>query len=323
MSGPRLRFAEAVCSGHPDRLADSVADRIVDLALSHDGDALVAVEVALFREAVFVDGRIAAGETCDAAVSEAEVVRAVRDAYRAAGYEGPVHVPPQLYEPDPHALAVRLDLCLGPLGPGERATRLVADDQVIGVGYACRGERAGLIPLEQALARDFVAALEGLRRARPDLYGPDGKVLVAVQGRRLHAVALAVHHAVEADWLGLVAATKRACLAVADEYVASGELDPPGEEVPWLFNGMGPFSVGGPMADNGLSGKKLVAEAYGTFVPVGGGTVHGKDPKKPDVRAQRIARERAVALVLAGAPEATVWVVFRPGDTDPAWIEEG
>ena len=59
-----------------------------------------------------------------------------------------------------------------------------------------------------------------------------------------------------------------------------------------------------------------------TAVPIGGGTVHGKDPKKPDVRAQLIARDRAVGLVRAGAEEATVWVVFRPGDTAPAWVEE-
>ena len=57
----RLRFAEAVCAGHPDRLADAVATRIVDLACARDDRALVGVEVALHRSAVFIDGRIAAG----------------------------------------------------------------------------------------------------------------------------------------------------------------------------------------------------------------------------------------------------------------------
>jgi hypothetical protein len=57
-------------------------------------------------------------------------------------------------------------------------------------------------------------------------------------------------------------------------------------------------------------------------VPIGGGTVHAKDPLKPDVRAQRLARERAVDLVRQGHREATVWVVFRPGDEEPRWVEE-
>ena len=75
----RLRFAEAVCQGHPDRLADTIADRIVQLALSRDPDSLVGVEVALHRNVVFVDGRIAAGRD-EALVAESEIVGLVRRA---------------------------------------------------------------------------------------------------------------------------------------------------------------------------------------------------------------------------------------------------
>lgn len=310
----RLRFAEAVCAGHPDRLADAIADRLVALAVSKDPDSLVGVEVAVHREVVFVDGRIACGPGTPL-LGEADVEDAVREAYRAAGYGG--------FAPEPARVEIRLDLCLDSLGPEERAFRGVSDDQVIGVGYACRGERAGLVPLEQALARDFVKALEELRRRDPaGAMGPDGKALVAVRGRRLAAVSLSVHHAEDAEWTSLVERVRGACLAVAEEYVAAGELERPDETASWLFNGAGAFAVGGPLGDNGLSGKKLVAEAWGTAVPIGGGTVHGKDPHKPDVRAQRIARERAVDHVRAGAEEATVWVVFRPGDEVPAFVEE-
>lgn len=322
-----LRFAEAVCAGHPDRLSDSIADGIVALATGRDPEALVGVEVALHRKVVFVDGRIAAGPGPECAVTEEEVAAVVRDAYARAGYgdsfDGDGKWTRYFFEPAPEHVEVRFDLCLGPLEAEERAFRRVADDQVIGVGYACRGERAGLIPLEQALARDFVKAVEGLREGRQKRWiGPDGKVLVAVRGRRLEAVSLSFHHGLNADWLALCALAKEACLAVAAEYVAAGELEPPDESVDWLFNGAGSFAVGGPLGDNGLSGKKLVAEAYGTAVPIGGGTLHGKDPLKPDVRAQRIARERAVKRVREGAAEATVWVVFRPGDEEPRWVEE-
>jgi S-adenosylmethionine synthetase len=310
----QLRFAEAVCEGHPDRLADAIADRIVEMAVARDPDSLVGVEVAVHRNVVFVDGRIACGLGVEF-LQESDVEEAVRKVFRGAGY-GP-------FVPEPSKLEVRFDLCLGPLEPEERVFRSVSDDQVIGVGYACRGERAGLVPLEQALARDFVKALETLRKEKlHGTLGPDGKVLVAVRGRRLAAVSVSIHHAEDAEWTALVEAVRGTCLAVADEYVAAGELEPPDDAVSWLFNGAGAFSVGGPLGDNGLSGKKLVAEAFGSAVPIGGGTTHGKDPHKPDVRAQRIARERAVDHVRAGALEATVWVVFRPGDEEPAFVEE-
>jgi len=107
----RLRFAEAVCVGHPDRLADTIADRIVTLATSRDPDALVGVEVALHRGVVFVDGRVAAGREA-AAVGEGEIVALVRQAFADAGYGT---TPSGVFLPDPASLEVRTDLCLGPL----------------------------------------------------------------------------------------------------------------------------------------------------------------------------------------------------------------
>jgi len=92
--------------------------------------------------------------------------------------------------------------------------------------------------------------------------------------------------------------------------------------VDWLINGAGAFEIGGPEGDNGLSGKKLVAQAYGTTVPIGGGATFGKDPRKVDPRGQRLAREMALDLVKGGrVREATVWLAWRPGDVEPHWTE--
>ena len=308
-----LRFAEAVCAGHPDRLADTIASRIVELACARDNRALVGIEVALHRGAVFVDGPIAAGEGESCVVAESDVVSVVRQAFRDAGYGG-------RFPPEPDTLEIRLDVCLGPLGPDRRAMRHVSDDQAIAVGYACRGKRAGYRPLEQALATDFARALERLRRTRPELgLGPDGKTLVVVRGRRLVGVSLSVHHLAGAEWLALTEAARQACLDVAAEYVEAGELDAP-QDVDWLINGAGAFEVGGPSGDNGLSGKKLVADAYGASVPIGGGAVHGKDLLKVDPAGQARARQMALDIVLGGeAEEATVWLAWRPGDTEPHW----
>jgi len=315
----KLRFAEAVCPGHPDALADAIADGIVKLACGRDREALVGVEVAVHREAVFVDGRIAAGEGRECAVTLADVEAVAREAYRAAGYGAS---PAGFFAPAPEALRPSFDLCLDPLGTDERAVRAVSDDQAICVGHAVEGRRAGFVPLEQALARDFAAALAGLRRARPGLgLGPDGKVLVAARGRRVVGVSLSVQHRPESEWSELTRAARAACEAVAEEYVAAGELRPL-RGVEWLVNGAGAFEVGGPLGDNGLSGKKLVAQAYGAAVPIGGGAVFGKDPRKVDPRGQALARRMALELVASGqAREATVWLAFRPGDTEPRWVE--
>ena len=92
--------------------------------------------------------------------------------------------------------------------------------------------------------------------------------------------------------------------------------------VDWLINGAGAFEIGGLEGDNGLSGKKLVAQAYGTAVPIGGGATFGRDPRRVDPRGQRMARELAPEMVTSGqAREATVWLAWRPGDVEPRWVE--
>ena len=121
--------------------------------------------------------------------------------------------------------------------------------------------------------------------------------------------------------MALTREARAACEAIAAEYVDSGELEPAGPEVDWLVNGAGAFEVGGPEGDNGLSGKKLVAQAYGSAVPIGGGATHGKDPRKVDPRGQALAREMALQAVRGDAREATVWLVYRPGDLRPHWVE--
>lgn len=314
-----LRFAEAVCCGHPDRLADTLASRIVDLACGRDDCALVGIEVAIHRRVVFIDGRIAAGEGPDCAVTEAELDRLAREVFQEAGYGT---TPSGTFVPAPEHLEVRFDLCLGPLDRDEREIRDVSDDQSICVGYAVEGKRAGYGPLEQALATDFARALECLRRTRPELgLGPDGKTLVAVRGRTLVGASLSVHHRPAVQWIELTRAARAVCERIAAEYVEAGELEPL-RDVDWLINGAGAFEIGGPEGDNGLSGKKLVADAYGSAVPIGGGAFCGKDPRKVDPRGQKLARHMALDLVMSGkAHEATVWLVWRPGDEEPRWVE--
>ena len=252
-------------------------------------------------------------------VEEQEIAELARGVFRDAGYGASAS---GTFIPVPDRLDVRMDVCLGPLGDDERAVRHVSDDQAIAVGHAVQGARAGYRPLEQALATDCASALEVLRRSSPSLgLGPDGKVLIVVRGQALVGVSVSVHHVPGAEWIGLTRAVRDACDTIAREYVAAGELEPL-HDVDWLVNGAGAFEIGGPEGDNGLSGKKLVAQAYGSAVPIGGGATFGKDPRKVDPRGQRMAREMALDLVKGGkAREATVWLAWRPGDVEPRWIE--
>ena len=314
-----LRFAEAVCAGHPDRLADAICDAIVSRTCERDHEALVSVEAALYRRHVFVDGQIMAGRGDCCAVSESEVDAIVRTEFRNAGYGESAQ---GAFPPEPDALTITCELCLAPLGPAERELRRVSDDQAIAVGHAVWGPRAGHIPLEQALANEFAGALAAVRLRQPALHiGPDGKVLVAVRGRALVGVSISVHHLRSSEWVALTSGVREACAVVAGEFVAAGELEPL-NGVDWLVNGAGAFEIGGPFGDNGLSGKKLVAQAYGTAVPIGGGARCGKDLRKVDPRGQARAREMALDLVLSRrAEEATVWLAWRPGDVEPHWTE--
>ena len=116
--------AEYVSPGHPDRLADAIAEGIVTAALQQKRDALVGVEVAVHRGCVFIDGRIAAGPT------RVDVDRIVREVYTRAGYGG-------AWMPAPGNLVITTDLCEEELPAQEADIRPFSDDQNIVIGYAC------------------------------------------------------------------------------------------------------------------------------------------------------------------------------------------
>ena len=292
--------------GIPDRLADRIAARIVDLACGRDDHALVGVEVAIHRNVVFIDGRIAAGTGSACAVDEEEIVRArargvprrgirrvgVGDVRPRSGSPGGAH------GPVPRAA-----------GDDERAVRHVSDDQAIAVGHAVQGARAGYRPLEQALATDVHAAIECAAPLEAGAGPRSGRQSADRRPRPGARRRVGVGPSLPgAEWIALTRAVRDACETVAREYVEAGELEPL-HDVDWLINGAGAFEIGGPEGDNGLSGKKLVAQAYGTAVPIGGGATFGKDPRKVDPRGQRMAREMALELVRSGkAREATVWL---------------
>ena len=334
-SDTTLRAAEWVLPGHPDKLADAVADALVQAAQQRQAEALCAIEVAVHREQVFLTGRLA----CEGA-DQLPLSDLVREVYRSAGYGAAQAGASQAADPDatqwrpaPQDLTVAGNLCVEPLVPGEERIRHISDDQSIVTGYAIDLPGIGCIPPEQWLAREVARRLFALVHSPLQLC-PDGKVLVVLEETggeharwRLQAVSCSLLAP-----CGDIALQRAAAQAVRE---AAHELsrrlrgfDPAfepggalGTSQAFVVNGSGTFSIGGPEGDNGLSGKKLLLDHYGPRVPIGGTALSGKDFWKPDRAGTLLARRLALAVVRSGvATEATVQFVSFPGDEAPRLV---
>lgn len=300
MGGAGSAFAEDVLAGHPDRVCDAVAERIVDLATELDPDALVGVEVGIHRCTVFVTGRVAAAglvTVTDLGLDGPQGL--VAAALASAGYTGTWALSPRIVS----------DIDVGPLEDDERAIRRYSDDQNVVVGHACA--TADGLPAAVSTVRAVRRLLQDLRERYPDALGPDGKVLVGLEpcdGGEVALLNVSVQHDRGTGLPELYP-------LIASEVAVPLGVDP--ERL--VVNGAGDFTCGGPHGDNGLSGKKLVVDHYGPGLPIGGGALCGKDPHKVDrigaLRARQLAKR-----VLASSPRAdaaTVTLGWLPGREAP------
>lgn len=311
----RIMSAEFVFPGHPDKLCDAIADSLVAEAIRREPRALVGVEVAVHRNRVIITGRIACK---DARGIDVEGI--ARQVYGSAGYG-------KGWYPAPEELVVDNLLCLGPLEDGEAEFRELSDDQAICIGYATNIPQTNYLPVEHWLARKLAQRLYRLRSTHPDLcLGPDGKVMVLIRDEAsswsLEAFSCSLQQRETADDIALHRTVR---LNVEDEMNQLAALLPglsPALPKSLSVNGAGAFDVGGPEGDNGLSGKKLVVDAYGPRVPIGGGAWSGKDFFKADRAGGLHARRLAKLIVQLGlAPEATVTLGWFPGDREARVID--
>lgn len=313
-------IAEYVSPGHPDRLADAIVERLVDLAVSRDAEALVGLECAVHTNHVFVDGRIAAGRSRKDVLTDDDVRAAVRETYRAAGYDA-------AWRPAPDELTILTNVCYEDLGNEERGIRDLSDDQNVVVGYACKRPETDYLPPAHFVANVLGRALWAWRKTASDKFGPDFKVLVDLSeenGRFVwNRLTLNVQHksgVFATEQHARVMPVVRETLAKLEARGVRGVADLPQERV--VLNGLGDFILGGPEGDNGLSGKKLVVDFYGPGVPIGGGAICGKDPHKVDVAGAFRARELALKLVKErGDAAVMVRLGWTPGDAAPAFRE--
>lgn len=298
-----IHIAEDVLPGHPDRLADAIAEKLVDRAVEIDPNALAAVEVAINLHWVYITGRIATSTSL-----ELDIPTLVSQTYREAGYQGRWQLVPIV---DTNALQITS------LPVEESAIRGYADDQNVVTGYACNSPSTGFIPPAVFLARNIRFSLSDLIRQFPGFFGPDGKILVHLERKdgklTWKRCNIVIQHAPDIgyDVFFNLIAPRIAQLGTAEWWDVSR----------LRINGGGDFIVGGPQADNGLTGKKLVVDHYGPSIPIGGGAMCGKDPHKIDRLGPLRARQVALSIVQeTGAEEALVTLGYLPGQRKPDFI---
>ncbi len=288
MTSARHRFlftSESVTEGHPDKLADQISDAILDAIYEKDPQGRVACETLVTTGLAFVAGEITT--SC-----YVEVPKVVRGVIHDAGYNElesgfnykTCGVVTAIQEQSP-------DIAMGVDAGG-------AGDQGMMFGYATSETPEGM-PLPILLAHQLVRRLAEVRKNRTLPYlRPDGKSQVTVEyvgGKpaRVASVVVAAHHSSRVSTPKLRRDIRE---AVVDPIIPKEFQSP---QTKYLINATGRFEVGGPMADTGVTGRKIIVDTYGGFGRHGGGAFSGKDPTKVDRSASYMARYIAKTIVAA------------------------
>jgi S-adenosylmethionine synthetase len=307
-----LFSSESVTEGHPDKVADNISDAILDEIIAHDTRAHVACETMVTTGLAIVSGEITTAHTFD-------VQRLVRQTIKEIGYtDGAMG-----FSWNTCGVMVTLDRQSPDINMGveeSNSHEQGAGDQGMMFGYAC-DETDVLMPAPIYYAHKLTQALSEVRRNGVlEFLRPDGKSQVTVQyengmPKRVDAVVIAAQHD---DDVENAAIREGIMEEVVKKQIPSNMLD---ANTKYFINATGRFVLGGPHADCGLTGRKIVVDTYGGFASHGGGAFSGKDPSKVDRSAAYMARYVAKNVVAAGlAKRCTVQLAYAIGVADPVSV---
>ncbi len=308
--------SESVTRGHPDKLCDQIADRILDEILRQDPEAHVACEVTACTDQVHIFGEVSTDAEVDCEQLARQVIAEIGYTKPERGFDAEnCRITVELHRQSP-------DIARGINRRGSEEDRLNAGagDQGMMFGFACR-QTEDLMPLPIELAHSLVRRLELVRRSGelPFLL-PDGKSQVTVEYEgnrpiRIAAVVLAAQH--EAD-IGIYELRSSLISHVILPTLPSGMID---DKTQFYINPTGRFVEGGPAADSGLTGRKLIVDTYGGYARHGGGAFSGKDASKVDRSGAYMARYMAKNIVAAGlAEQCEVQLSYAIGLAEPMSI---
>jgi len=283
-----LRMAESVTEGHPDKVADQIADALLDEFLRKDPYSRVSLEILVTTGLVMVGGELSTESYVD-------IQRVARSVIKDIGYTRP-----ELgFDADTCAVIQSIDeqspeIALGMSGEG-------AGDTAIVVGYATK-EAPNLMPWPITIAHTLTKKISEYRKiGKYPFLRPDGKVLVSMiyedgKPSYVQSVVVYVHHDPDVSLNKL--------RELITEEVLKKEIPPfITERTEFKVNPTGRFVIGGPVADTGLTGRKIVSDAYGDIGLSGGSAFSGKDPTKTDRSGSYLARMMAKHVVAGGYAE--------------------
>ena len=317
-----LFTSESVTPGHPDKLCDQISDAILDAYLERDSSARVAVEVM-----ATADGLVLAGEVGSTAyVEHADVAIDVLERVGYRAYAGRpildrvVAQSPEIFSGVAQSLEARE--AVAAYAQADPLDQIGAGDQGLMFGYAV-DETPDFMPLPITIAHALARRLYDVGGDGGfDVLGPDGKTQVTVRydeaGRvaGLESILVSTQHAERMSQRSVERIVRAEVVRpVLEEY----GFDPSAPGV--LVNPSGSFVVGGPLADAGLTGRKIIVDTYGGAARHGGGAFSGKDPSKVDRSGAYAARWIAKHVVAAGlAPRCEVQIAYAIGSAHPVGL---
>lgn len=306
------KTAESVCEGHPDKLCDKIADAILDAYLRKDKSAHVAVEVMAVGRRIIIGGEISS----TAKVNMQAVVWRVLDEVGMKSWRRLLQVYVRKQSPD---IAGGVNYSLESRnGDDSWYSSMGAGDQGTVYGYAIDEGGYRYLPLPLLYAHDICKKLDECRKSGlvHDIL-PDGKAQVTIEYRdgepaRVKTIVVSIQH------------KENVQLEQLRSEIISNILWPVFEKFPFdkdteiLVNPSGRFVKGGPDADTGLTGRKLMVDSYGGLAHHGGGAFSGKDPSKVDRSGAYMARYIARNIVSSRlAKECAVSISYAIGKADP------
>ena len=322
MANRYLFTSESVTEGHPDKIADQISDSVLDEILLADPTGRVACETLVTTGLVVVAGEISTSTYVDIPATVRRTIQEIGYDRAKYGFDGSTcgvtvaidEQSPDIAQGVNHAFEERA-------GDTDPLDAQGAGDQGMMVGYACN-ETPELMPLPIALAHRLARRLAEVRKSGLLPYlRPDGKTQVTVEyeaGRpvRLDTVVVSTQHGPDVDLDTLLTPDVR-------EHVIDPSI-PDGLAVDGLrvfVNPTGRFELGGPQADTGLTGRKIIVDTYGGMARHGGGAFSGKDPTKVDRSAAYAVRWVAKNVVAAGLAErCEVQVAYAIGVAHPVSV---
>jgi S-adenosylmethionine synthetase len=311
----RLFTSEAVCMGHPDKVCDQISDGILDAIIAEDPYARVACETAVKTGMVLVAGEITTSTYVEIPDIVRQTIKEIGYINSSMGFD---------YETCAVLTCIQRqsgDIAMGVDEDKKKRKELGAGDQGMMFGYACN-ETPELMPLPITLARRIVNKAADMRiEGDLDYLRPDGKTQVTVKYHnnkpvRIDTVVLSLQHNPDVSYTKLKDdLIKKIIKTVIPKHLMDSKTR-------YLVNPTGRFVQGGPYADAGLTGRKIIADTYGGMGRHGGGAFSGKDPTKVDRSASYAARYAAKNIVAAGLAErCEVQLAYSIGVPQPVAID--